>query len=89
MFYFLVGTGLSEPDKLPNLSSETNDWNQFIFSGIYSIGAGSECSVNDEPVLSMTYPGVQPTCYAEDISLNDANIEQNKLNEEGKGAKRP
>jgi hypothetical protein len=64
----MISGGMSTPDELPDVSSEMHDWDQFIFSGIYSIAADKECDKNDQTVMSMTYPGVQPTCYAEDIS---------------------
>jgi len=47
----------------------SHDWDQDVFSEIYTVDANAKCKDNDEPRLKMKYLGVQSTCYGEDVTF--------------------
>ena len=63
---------LKSVENLSNFSSEQHDWNSFIFSSVYTVDADKGCSLYDEPILKVVYPGVQETCYAQVIGFDEA-----------------
>jgi hypothetical protein len=47
-----------KPSMLPVVKSADHDWDEMIFTEIYTVDADKDCTIGDEPVINMVYPGV-------------------------------